>query len=71
MDEVTLSNQILLWFPESSDLYVVLHCHAEATSINGEHLKGVPLKKSHVPSLVTGWEENVGHYFLGNPHRIK
>jgi len=30
MDGVTLSNQILWWLLESSDLCVILHCHAEA-----------------------------------------
>jgi hypothetical protein len=45
VDGVILSNGILLWLPESSDLCVVLHCHAEATlCINGGNFKGVPLK---------------------------
>jgi len=30
VDRVTLSNQILWWLPEFSDLSVALHCHAEA-----------------------------------------
>jgi hypothetical protein len=31
LDGITLSNEILLWLPESSHLCVILHCHDEAT----------------------------------------
>jgi hypothetical protein len=68
VDGLTLSNQILLWLPESSNLCVVLHCHDEATLyINGMNFKGILLKISC--SLPCYWlrKENIWHYFLGNP----